>query len=908
MKNKHSAQKFFASMLIGTALCLLSSCPDPITRATAIQVKDAIAPVIVISSPAEGCVCANIVEIVGTVTDAATESGNDGKTASLSYEVSGSTVAGSVAFSANGAFVFQISTVTLGTSFTLSITAADWNGNSAKVLLPLRKQSGTGIPSFAVSPGNQQATLTWEPVPHTASYVLYYTTNGSLPSEQVGLKVLNATSPCVLSGLPDGNLHVFQLKAVPETGWPESISDYVKTIPLSPQTLAPRITGGIRQIRVEWNSIPAAQEFEVWRSTDQSGTYYNLSGPIQSVSYVDTDVANSQMYWYKIRPTLAGSASSFPNSAQTDPFDFYHPAIVASCTTSEAHGVALSGSYAYVADGSAGLRAIDISNPSSPVPRGTCTTTAYGVAVNGTGTKAYVVGNGTGLQAIDLASPGSPTAMGICPTTNPVGVAVTGTWAYVADCGAGLRVIDISTDLTPLSLKGTGTTTNAQGVAVSGNYAYVADYDPNLNAAAGLRVFDIGTTPGTAIYKGICSNAIGSKAVAVSGIYAYVACGTYGLRVVNISSPTTPALMGTYPGNPVAVTVSGSYLYVADGYSGLRVYDLTIPATPALRVSCATTRASGVAVSSSYAYIADDTSGLRVIALSTPVPTLACSSVMSGGHSVDVAISGAYAYVADSALRLQVISISNLTGSLPTTGTPPSGSPLGVAVSGAYAYVADLNGLQVIDISTPATPTILGNLAIQPLGIAVSGSFAYAASGSAGLQVIDISNPAQPVLKGTCSTTNAQKVAVSGSYAYVADYGSGLQVIDISDPDNPRLVASCDTPGAAYGVAISGAYAYIADYGSGLQVIDVSNLAIPLIITGTYNTPGNAVGVTVSGSYAYVADYTFGLQVIDISNPALPVFKNNYDTPGTAYAVAVSGAYAYVADYNHGLQVIDLMP
>ena len=67
----------------------------------------------------------------------------------------------------------------------------------------------------------------------------------------------------------------------------------MKAIPLSPQTLAPRVTGEVRQIRVEWNPIPATKEFEVWRSTEQNGTYYNLSGPIESTSYLDTGVSNA---------------------------------------------------------------------------------------------------------------------------------------------------------------------------------------------------------------------------------------------------------------------------------------------------------------------------------------------------------------------------------------------------------------------------------------------------------------------------------------------------------------------------------------------------------------------------------------------------------------------------------------
>ena len=61
-----------------------------------------------------------------------------------------------------------------------------------------------------------------------------------------------------------------------------------------------------------------------------------------------------------------------------------------------------------------------------------------------------------------------------------------------------------------------------------------------------------------------------------------------------------------------------------------------------------------------------------------------------------------------------------------------------VAVSGTHAYVADrLSGLQVIDISTPASPMIVGSVDTPDgaLGIAVSGTHAYVADFRSGLQV-----------------------------------------------------------------------------------------------------------------------------------------------------------------------------
>jgi hypothetical protein len=111
-----------------------------------------------------------------------------------------------------------------------------------------------------------------------------------------------------------------------------------------------------------------------------------------------------------------------------------------------------------------------------------------------------------------------------------------------------------------------------------------------------------------------------------------------------------------------------------------------------------------------------------------------------------------------------------------------------------------------------------GSVATGPAyGVTVSGTHAYVA-GYFGLQVIDISNPQSPQIVGSVDTPgSANGVAVAGTYAYVADWYPGLQVIDISNPESPQIVGSVDTPSAAIGVTVSGTLAYVTDQTSGLH-------------------------------------------------------------------------------------------
>ena len=104
-------------------------------------------------------------------------------------------------------------------------------------------------------------------------------------------------------------------------------------------------------------------------------------------------------------------------------------------------------------------------------------------------------------------------------------------------------------------------------------------------------------------------------------------------------------------------------------------------------------------------------------------------------------------------------------------------------------------------------------------GVAVSGSLAYVADLDAGLQIIDVSNPASPVRLGGYDTSGqAFGVSVQGTIAYVADYDAGLQIIDVSNPANCVRLGGYDTSGRAFGVAVAGNRIYVAHGENGLKV------------------------------------------------------------------------------------------
>ena len=289
--------------------------------------------------------------------------------------------------------------------------------------------------------------------------------------------------------------------------------------------------------------------------------------------------------------------------------------------------------------------------------------------------------------------------------------------------------------------------------------------------------------------------------------------------------------------------------------------------------------------------------------------------------------------------------------------------------SSHYALVASLDddGVQIINVTDPASPTPVANVTDGPtyptlegassITTAQIGSSHYALVASlddSGVQIIDITDPASPTpvanvtdgpayptLKEAVSITTAQIGPSNHHYALVAaGADNGVQIINITDPASPTPVANL-TDGTAYpelegAVSITTAqigsshYALVASQrDDGVQIINITNPASPTpvanVTDGTaYPVLLAAAGITTaqigSSHYALVASQDDnGVQIINITDPASPTPVANL-TDGTAYpelsgAASITTAqigpsnhhYALVAaSYDSGVQIINI--
>jgi len=158
-----------------------------------------------------------------------------------------------------------------------------------------------------------------------------------------------------------------------------------------------------------------------------------------------------------------------------------------------------------------------------------------------------------------------------------------------------------------------------------------------------------------------------ARGVTVVGSTVFVADGSSGLQVIDISNQSSPSIIGSVdtPGYAVDVTVIGTTAFVADG-SSLQVIDISDLSSPSIIGSVTSvitpSWAYGVTVIDSTAFVAEDYGGLQVIDISNLTsPSIIGSVATPGRHAEDVTVVGSTAFVADGFSGLQVIDISDLS-------------------------------------------------------------------------------------------------------------------------------------------------------------------------------------------------------------------------------------------------------
>lgn len=296
------------------------------------------------------------------------------------------------------------------------------------------------------------------------------------------------------------------------------------------------------------------------------------------------------------------------------------------------------------------------------------------------------------------------------PTSrNAARVQVSGQYAYLGirhNSRCALEIVDISDPKVPVSLGMwlSDHTSQITDLRIAGNYAYLVEFrSPGITEMYIINISDPANPQLTGSYES-ASDYI--KDVFPQGNHAYL-----GYRIdiysLDISNPTNPTYVGSarppsapYPINE-AIWVSGNYVYSTAG--GISVYSISSPASPAY---VGTWEAGGfgtggsIHIQNNYAYIGVGGNNLVIVNVTNPQsPSLAghYQSSVQGGYTVFVL--GNYAYLGCLQGGLEILNIA--TPSSPGLvaswmPTDPYPSVTSVYVSGEYIYTIAAGLLYII--------------------------------------------------------------------------------------------------------------------------------------------------------------------------------------------------------------------
>jgi hypothetical protein len=299
-----------------------------------------------------------------------------------------------------------------------------------------------------------------------------------------------------------------------------------------------------------------------------------------------------------------------------------------------------------------------------------------------------------------------------------------------------------------------------------------------------LGAINVSDAAGGMSYSGKVTVTPPAEGIAYSSIVrnnlAYVAYGNFGVRVLDVSSPSNIVEMGNYEtgGSSRKIVLKEDVAYVANRDGGLLVLDVSNSAAPDSITKLVDGTVNDVAMSGDYIYSAARDLGIAIINISTansPAEVGYLSDYYGEGVAADGAVMGQSTW--DKVYFFDISSPESpaLHDSIRlTTGTGE------FAIYGDYAYIHDYDTLRIYSISD------LDN--VEEIGKAYTG--------------------------GSWDGT----VSVDGDYAYANAETNGVRVFDISDKTNPTEVGHYDGTNSARGVFAQNGLAYVSEKEGGLAI------------------------------------------------------------------------------------------
>ncbi|UCD93852.1 MAG: T9SS type A sorting domain-containing protein, partial [Candidatus Zixiibacteriota bacterium] len=385
------------------------------------------------------------------------------------------------------------------------------------------------------------------------------------------------------------------------------------------------------------------------------------------------------------------------------------------------------------------------------------------------------------------------------------------------------------------------------------------------------------------------------------------------------------------------VHVANDLAFLAVQGEGMQVVDVSHPDSPVLISQFSCKSSTRIFVCDTMAYLNADS--LRIINVADPEDPVLMAS--HDYYAYDYFVQDHFIYTAGIYYGFRIFDATApesiyVTGEAAATGSVRYGF-----VADTLAYLSCWNsGLNIVDISDPAAPEVIGNYYDPDLDaekIAVDDAVAYLVHDS-GLLIIDVSDPTNPQPMSEYITPSyCRAVAVRGDFAFLAyyrylcvlditdpshpdsvpclefdtypdvikledtlAYAFGtlhMNIVNIADPTNPSVVSHYRTASTVRDVCIKGNMVYVAGGSTDLEMIDVSDPTVPQQVFRYRSGDIFIQAMDIRDTTLFIAGVP-GVALINIADPESPWIRGVYDTPGTPRDIYVLDSTIYVMDYG----------
>lgn len=277
----------------------------------------------------------------------------------------------------------------------------------------------------------------------------------------------------------------------------------------------------------------------------------------------------------------------------------------------------------------------------------------------------------------------------------------------------------------------------------------------------------------------------------------YISQGEGGLMIVDVTDPIQPEMVSVttqyLQGYSNRLAMQDSILYISAGTNGTFVVDVSDPFAPyRVEVSSPFKPARVVHVFNSYLFTSVSENGVKISEISYPSEPDPRGSISTPGYAYGMATTADsnYLMVACGEMGLSIYDISKMKmgfGPFKQVGwcdTPGYAEEVAIDDERSLALLTcGTAGLQIIDYSDTTNIHISGFYDGSGYfkSLIYKNQRVFIAAELSGLQVVDVSNPTTPKLIGEVDTDFAWALDMDDKNIYVADDKEGVIVFSIPE-------------------------------------------------------------------------------------------------------------------------------